>query len=264
MPLLAGLLLLATSTGAASAAGDDVIAQCLAEGDRLRGSGQPAEAAAQYERALALDDANVDVYARLSGALVEAGSFERAVKICDRWVQLAPKDCRPRCALALAYQRSGLVDQAVKRYEEALPLCPNDASAYAGLGAAYVAADYPLEAVEAYRRALELDPDAVECYEALAKLYDARELYPEAIGMYEAILARADHGKDEAWVSQAHGRLAFLYEWAHACERAIPHWEALVLSPSADAATKEALQKKIADCREAHATGAGEAEPSGP
>lgn len=247
------LVLLATSTpGPVIASNDDVIAQYLAAGDRNRAGGHPAEAAAEYEKALALDDANADVYARLAGALVEVANYERAVKICRRWIQIAPKACDARRGLGLAYLRQGLVDQAVKTYEEALPFCPDDAEAYASLARAYESAGYPLESIEAYRRSLELNPDQIPCYERLAKLFDDRNLVPEAIGMYEAILARPNHGKDEAWVSQTHARLAFLYEGVKACERAIPHWEAVATSPSSDAATKERVRKKIADCRAAN------------
>jgi tetratricopeptide (TPR) repeat protein len=247
------ILLFASAAFAASPKDDDLIHQYVSEGDRLRDSGHPAEAAAQYELALGFDETNVDVYARLSSTLVEAGNYERAGKICGRWIEIAPKTCAPRLELGLAYLRQGLVDQSVKAYEEALQFCPNDATAYASLARAYDGAHYPLEAIEAFRRSLELNPDDVSCYEALAKLYDDRALYPEAIGMYEAVLARPNHGKSEAWVSQAHARLATLYEWAHACERAIPHWEAVAASPSADAATKERVRAKIADCRKAHA-----------
>lgn len=254
------IFLIASAPVVVPAADDDLVHKYVGEGDRLRESGHPAEAAAQYELALGVDETNVDVYARLSSALMDAGNFERAGKICRRWIEVAPKACPPRLSLGLSYVRQGLVDQAVKCYEEALALCPNDATAYADLGRAYEGAHYPLEAIEAYRRSLELNPDDVPCYEALARIYDERELYPEAIGMYEAILAQPNHGKDETWVSQTHARLATLYEWAHACERAIPHWEAVATSPSSDAATKTRAKEKIANCREANApTGVGEA-----
>src|SRR5262245_52632219 len=49
--------------------------QYVAEGDRLREAGRAADAAAQYERALQLDDANAALYPRLGQALMSARNF---------------------------------------------------------------------------------------------------------------------------------------------------------------------------------------------
>jgi len=87
-------------------------------------------------------------------------------------------------------------------------------------------------------------------YEKLAKLYYDRKLYPEAAAMYEAVLARPDHGKDEAWMAWAHGRLAFIYNWAGTCSRAIPHWEAVTASAAADQDSKTRARRGLAACYE--------------
>jgi tetratricopeptide (TPR) repeat protein len=212
---------------------DDLLAEYLAKGEEYRAAGLPAKAAEQFESALALDDANVDVYPRLGRALVEAGNAERAAKICERWIQLAPKDCAARTGLGEAQLAQRLTDQAMKTFEDALRLCPEDASVWSRLGFAYEKTGYPIEAIEALRRSLEIEPDGVAARETLARIQFDRRQYPQAAAQYEALLAREDHGKDAAWVAWAHGRLAGLYEWGGDSERAIPHWESVVASTAA-------------------------------
>jgi tetratricopeptide (TPR) repeat protein len=259
--ILGALALLVTSLPAR--AGDrDAARTYLAEGDREAQAGHAAEAVARYEKALAADDSNVDVYARLGGALVQAGNVERAVKIFRRYVEIAPRDCHAHSGLGLAYLRQGLADQAVKSYEEAIALCPEDASAFDSLGAAYEAMHDPLEAIEALRHAIALKADDVAAYGHLAQLTYDRKLYPEAVAAYEALLSLPDRGLDEAGLAQAHERLALMYDWAHSCAMAVPHWQAVAASPAVDAATKERASKRVADCREARSS-TGVSEPGG-
>ncbi|MFN8176635.1 MAG: tetratricopeptide repeat protein [bacterium] len=257
-----GALALLVTSLPARGADKDAARTSLAEGDREAQAGHAAEAVAQYEKALAADDSNVEVYARLGNALVAAGNFERAVKIFGRYVEIAPRDCHARSGLGLAYLRQGLADQAVKSYEEAIALCPEEASAFDSLGAAYEATHDPIEAIEALRHAIALTPEDVSAYRRLAKLTYDRKLFPESIAAYEALLARPDPGLDDAGLAQAHERLALMYDWAHTCAKALPHWQAVAASPASDAATKERAQKRVADCRGAHPTGAS--EPGGP
>ena len=228
----------------------DLLRQYLFQGDQYRDSGLPDKAVEQYEKALAIDDKNTDIYPRLGYALVKTGNFERAVKVYERYAELEPKNCTARSSVGFAFLSQKLVDQAVKAYEEALKLCPEEPTAYSNLGIAYEQANYPLEAIEAYRHAIELDPADVSNYDRLAKLAYDRKMYPEAASLYETILARPDNGKDEAWTTWAHGRLAFIYRWANDCADAIPHWEAVVASTGADKDTKGRALRGLAACYE--------------
>ncbi len=228
---------------------DDALRAILAQGDQYRKSGSLDKAIEEYQKALELDDSNAEVYGRLGHALLDSGNPERAMKIFERQIALAPKECPPRAGLASAYLAQGLPDQAVKTCEDALKLCPDEAGAYFHLGEAYASAKYPIEAIEAFRRSAELDPKNLVAYEWLGKLYFDRKLYPEAAGMYEALLARFDLGKDDARSAFARGRLGFIYQWAHLCERAVPHWEAAIASAAADPETRALSLEGLARCR---------------
>ena len=228
----------------------DMLRQYLFQGDQYRDSGLPDKAVEQYEKALAIDDKNTEVYPRLGYALVKTGDFERAVKVYERYAELDPTNCTARSSVGFAYLSQKLVDQAVKAYEEALKLCPDEPSAYSNLGIAYEQANYPLEAIEAFRHAVELDPSELSNYDRLAKLFYDRKMYPEAATLYEAILARPDNGKDEAWTTWAHGRLAFIYRWANDCNGAVPHWEAVAATASADKDAKGRALRGLAACYE--------------
>jgi tetratricopeptide (TPR) repeat protein len=249
--VVGALVVLALTIVAAApvvAAGEDARA-FVAQGDQHRKDGAPERALAEYEKALALDDSNPDVYGRIGHALLESGNPERAMKMFQRQIVLAPKDCEARAGLGFAYLAQGLPDQAVRACEDALKLCPEDARAYSNLGRAYQSANYPIEAIEAFRRALELDASDLPSHESLAKLYFQRKLFPEAAGAYEALLARADLGKDEAWSASARERLGFIYRWVGSCEQAVPHWEAAVASSAAETEVRARALEGLAGCR---------------
>lgn len=228
----------------------DLLKQYLFQGDQYRDSGLPEKAVEQYEKALGIDEKNPEIYPRLGYVLVKLGNYERAVKVYGRYAELEPQNCTARASVGFAYLGQGLTDQAVKAYEEALKLCPDDASAYSNLGIAYEQGGYPLEAIEAFRHAVELNPQDLPSREKLGKLYYERKQYPEAAGMYEAILAREDHGKDDTWLTWAHGRLAFIYRWADDCAGAIPHWEAVAASAAVDKDSKVRALRGLAGCCE--------------
>jgi tetratricopeptide (TPR) repeat protein len=176
---------------------------------------EPSKAAAEFEKALALDAENGELYRLLGESLLAGGNNERAVRVYKRYVELDPDRCDARAGLGFAYLRQGLADQAVVEYEKALSLCAGNAVAYRNLGTAYLQADDPIEAIAAFRRAAELAPDDVLTYETLGRLFFERKLYPEAIAAYETILGLPQHGKDAAWIAWANDRLGFLY---FACE----------------------------------------------
>ncbi len=210
---------------AAQSPENNEIQQLLFLGDQYRSSGLPDKAAEQYEKALALDEENVDVYARLGYALVEAKQFERATRIYERYVALRPNDCNSHSSLGFAFLRQEMADQAIVSYEKALSLCSDDPNAYSNLGKAYLAGGYDIEAMEAFRRAIELNPADALSYEKLAEMLWSRKLFPEAIAVYEALLAVPDHGRDGKWVAWVSGRIATGYKWAGSYTKAIPHFQ---------------------------------------
>ncbi len=231
------------------------VAKALHLGDQYRNSGLPDKAAQEYEKALQIDPEYAPAYVRLGYALLEAEDFEKAVKIYQRYVDLAPRECQSHSSLGFAYLKQGLIDQAITSYERALELCPDNANAYIDLGKVYREGKYELEAIEAFRHATELDADNLFAFETLARLYSERKLYPEALTAYEAILNHPDlrdptKGKPEPWIAWCHARVAAMYNWGGADEKAIPHFEAVLASAEADDDSRTRAIKGLAGAYE--------------
>lgn len=234
---------------------NEKVAQALHLGDQYRSSSLPDKAAEEYEKALQLDPEYKPTYVRLGYALLEAEQFEKAVKIYQRYVDLAPKECASHSSLGFAYLKQGLTDQAIASYEKALELCPEDANSYMDLGKVYAQSKYDLEAAEAFRHAVELNPDLMFGYESLARIYSDRKLYPEAIAAYEALLNHPkindpQEGKPPSWQAWAHSRVATMYNWAGADEKAIPHYKAVLASAQADEESRTRAIRGLAQAYE--------------
>ncbi|MBI4167190.1 MAG: rhomboid family intramembrane serine protease [Acidobacteria bacterium] len=73
-----------------------------------------------------------------SEKLRAAGQFDQAIERAREAARLAPKDERPREAIALLLLHQGRVDEAIAAYEEARRLNPLSAEARRGLAGAYV------------------------------------------------------------------------------------------------------------------------------
>jgi FimV-like protein len=104
-----------------------------------------------------------------------------------------------------------------------------------------VAADEDILAIESAQRAIELDPNRLESYELLGEGLFARGLYPDAAAVYEALLVRPGLDEQSTPVKTANARLARLYFWGGAFDRAAPYLERALASGTLDAATLAAL-----------------------
>jgi tetratricopeptide (TPR) repeat protein len=228
----------ASSASASDSGESQEIKQHRFLGDQYLSSGSPLKAAEEYRKALEIDDGNAELYPLLGYAYLQADSLNLAVKSYQRYVALEPENCDAHGNLGFAYLKQGLTDQAIVSYEKALTLCPEDPNAYSNLGKAYQTGGDTIEAIEAFRRAVELNPDDIATFELLAGIYYDRKLYPESIVTYEAILANPNHGKAPEWVTWANGRLAYMYRWAGAWEKAIPCYKHVYDDPSVAAKTR--------------------------
>ncbi len=165
-------------------------------GDALFAQGQPADALASYDLALALDPAHVAALANRGGALLALGRGDDALASYDRALALrrdradlfynrgtvlfalrryedalANFDCAlaldPKGADALYNRGNALAElkrpaDALASYDRALALRPDDAATLFNRGNALVALQRPADAVASYDRALVLLPDNVE------------------------------------------------------------------------------------------------------
>jgi len=130
---------------AAMEAGDPQLAESIARagvagvaGDRawmaftlawvLQGSGRPAEAEAEYRRAIALDPDYASAFHNLGNTLVSLGRFEAAIATFRRVVELEPGHPQAHKALGHAYRETGALEPAISAFSRHLSVAPDDAN----------------------------------------------------------------------------------------------------------------------------------------
>ncbi len=100
-----------------------------AVGDAYLAARRPADAAAEFRRALQLAPAFVDVRMKLASALRDCGDAEAAAAELGRAVHDAPAYIPARVALGLACSAGGKLDEAVEQWEQVLRMDPNHRTA---------------------------------------------------------------------------------------------------------------------------------------
>ena len=121
--------------------------------------GRPAEAVAEYERALTANPRHVKSHNNLALALVELGRLEEAAGHFKTSLALEPK-AEIYSDLGFTMARLGRSEAARADYQKALELDPNCASAHFNLAVTFVQAGKFAEAESHYRQALPGRPTA--------------------------------------------------------------------------------------------------------
>jgi tetratricopeptide (TPR) repeat protein len=85
---------------------------------------RPADAAAEYNRALALCPTFVDLRLKLAAALRDANDLDGALRELREAVKQAPSNPQGRVALGTALYASGKVEDAIAQWEEVLRADP--------------------------------------------------------------------------------------------------------------------------------------------
>ncbi len=173
---------------------------CLATAEMLEKNGQVAEAAALYEKARALDPANVGLARRLAVLHDRQGSFVQADEEYRRALSLAPRDADLWCDQGYSFYCRGKWDEAEDALRKAIELKADHkrawnnlgltlaqagkfaesfeafshvvpaAQAHCNLGFALAAQGKTADAIYEYKKALELSPDLPIAQAAVVKL----------------------------------------------------------------------------------------------
>jgi tetratricopeptide (TPR) repeat protein len=139
---------------------------------------RPADAQAEYEKAVSLDPKMAPAYLNL-GLTLLASDPGAAVGPLQHAVALMPREARPLFLLGTALEHSGKLAPAIERYEAAEKLDEGNFDVRFALGRALLSARRAPEAEAAFRAALASRPDAAEAHLGLAQSLIA-EKKPEA------------------------------------------------------------------------------------
>ena len=138
--------------------------QLLNEGARLLRSQRPAEALPPLQQAHELQPDDPDIAITLSGALVMANKWRKAVAFLEGAVELHPDNARLWLNLAAAYlgrlelSSRTRQDQAIEAYEQAIALDPVVPSAHYNIGLIYAEQKSWEQAADWFQATLRANP----------------------------------------------------------------------------------------------------------
>jgi tetratricopeptide (TPR) repeat protein len=131
----------------------------MQEGAFTLARGQPQEALAHYQKAVAWDPNSAASRHDLAVALSALGRTREAIEQLEAACRLEPKEAEYEFKLALAWTEAGAVDKAVAALDQAVRLDPRHARAWFNLGLARNTLGQTDSALEALERAETLAPD---------------------------------------------------------------------------------------------------------
>jgi tetratricopeptide (TPR) repeat protein len=91
--------------------------------------GRPAEAVAEYERALDRDPGHVEARSNLAAMLVRQGKLDQASRQLERVLAMDPENANAHTNLGLVLAQRGQVERAVREFREALRISPQQEQA---------------------------------------------------------------------------------------------------------------------------------------
>ncbi|MDE1148752.1 MAG: tetratricopeptide repeat protein [Azospirillaceae bacterium] len=195
-------------------------------GNALRAAGQPAPAEAAYRQAIALDPGHRDGHYNLANLLLDQGRPAAAEPHYRRALELAPGHIDSLSNLGVALHDLDRLEEAEARLVQAHTLAPDRADVLNNLGSVLKRRGRPAEAVAAIRQALALQPDLADAHANLADALAGQKDVEGALDHAEqAVRLRPDS-------ADAHVTLANVLRTAGRFEAALDHYrQALALSP---------------------------------
>lgn len=177
----AACLLLAVGLNAGDAGAEGRSRQHYWLGHGFAQLGLRANAAREYETALALDPESLETYHALAGHYLAQEDDIRAAGLYERLLQRWPGEHGARGILAEAYMASGRAAEATRCYRELIEAQAGSAdSLLTLLGDALVRSGDVEGGMGAYEQALEAEPGNARARGILVLLYSAADRLPEA------------------------------------------------------------------------------------
>jgi len=153
----------------------------VALGDTYLERGNNAAALAAYDRALALQSANVSALHGAASVYLRTQDNQKAAALLEKLVSLNAKDAEAHADLGVAYVATGQLDKADIEFHEALHLKPKLPSALLGLGSMYLKNGDEAKAIPLLQETMELAPNAYEPRFLLGSAFNRLGKYEEAM-----------------------------------------------------------------------------------
>jgi len=167
----------------------------LTRADRLRKSGQLAEALTLFEKTVATYPDAAIAWQLLGQARIDAKNYAAAEKALQRAVELAPDAAEAHFQLGSVYFLQEEMEKAIGSFRRSIALRPNHAPGHFNLGIVLSRAGQQTEAIEAFREAIRLAPNFADAYRWLGGTLALERRFEEAVeALRRAVeLNPADH-----------------------------------------------------------------------
>jgi Flp pilus assembly protein TadD len=150
---------------------------------------RPADALASFEKALAIDPANVGALANRGRMLVETGRAAEGLASLDKALQLEPKNVEARINRGNALVRLDRHGEAIAEYDSALAIVPQHPGAHYNRGNALFSQGRAADAVQAFQKSLEANPRNETAWNARGVALQALNRNPDAVQSFEQAIA---------------------------------------------------------------------------
>jgi tetratricopeptide (TPR) repeat protein len=118
----------------------------------------------------------------------QSGQIATAEEICDRILELSPKQADALHLSGLIALQMGNQDKATARIGQAIEEDPNNPMFYNNLGLAFEKRRQLEKAISCYRKAVQLDPGSFEAYTNMGNAFKAQGNFDKGIGCYKKAL----------------------------------------------------------------------------
>ncbi len=150
-----------------------------------------ADAAATYQKVVALDPKNSFSWRQLAQLAEQQQDWAEAAKAYEAVVGLTPNDAPAHTSLAFAYARLNRSADALKEFRAAATLQPSNAFYQVNLALALVSTNQNDEAISVARRALQLDSNQILAHYILGLAFKAKGDTAQAIGEFQIVVQSA-------------------------------------------------------------------------
>lgn len=167
--------------------------------------GERHKAFQMYERALALDPTDAEVYLNIGTAASQLRLFDGAIKAFRTYIELRPNCPKGYNNLAGALRDRGDIDEAIEVLRNAIHLMPQAPQLWVTLGTVTGEQSDFTNAQIFYKEALRLDPNMARAWHNLAHALNHTGPFDEALEYYSKALEFATDESDRIEMIHARG-----------------------------------------------------------
>ncbi len=177
----------------------------IALAQREHHAGRLAEAAAAYDKVLAIEPNIAGVHFKLGNVLKDQEKFDEAAARYEQAIALRPDYAQAYYHLGTLLSDRGKLDEAATRFQQVIALRPDHAGAHYNLGNTLKQLDRLDQARARYEQAIALRPDYAKAYNNLGNVLLIQGKLDEAVARYEQALAlRPDYAGPQLGLAACH------------------------------------------------------------